>query len=458
MASNFYWRIGDTTYSVPLSATKVTTPSLCVDDNGTIKYVSLAPGTGPANNFHVYYNGVQYYATTGVSPNNWTNATVQWAGTGSLTGVSPGMMASDGKGKVIMAGNECTHYLFPADYNAQTLVSTDGGVTWSHSQIGAGWTISNQGSLGFLCIATNKTGTWIIASYRADLGDYSGAGYSVSTNDAASWSQVALLPGFDSWSSTDFASIPKDMHYGNGTWIVGGITAAHKGFSGSGSTYWTIFYGQATIDISTNNGASWTTKVLWSFDPSLGSSSTTKAIGADTITTLATDNKGVWIAAGIHYTTITNSEVLYSRSTDNGVTWSTPAVLWGPRNSINPTTPKCIATNGSGTWVIGGVDYTSSTTDIGVIVYSTDNGVTWSVPIQAPSSTITAQLIYDQGQFLMAGRTSYMTSTDGITWSDVGTLPGWTVTNPDITGLVYSGSRFVIVGKDSGNAMIQTSS
>jgi len=451
MASNFYWRIGDTTYSVPLSATKVTTPSLCVDDNGTIKYVSLAPGTGPANNFHVYYNGVQYYATTGVSPNNWTNATVQWAGTGSSTGVSPGMMASDGKGKVIMAGSECTHYLFPADYNAQTLVSTDGGVTWSHSQIGAGWTISNQGSLGGLCIATNKVGTWIIASQREDLGDYSGAGYSVSTNDGASWSWVALLPGFDSWSSTDFASIPKTMCYGNNTWIIGGITAAHLTLPDNQGI---VFFGQGTIDVSTNNGASWTTKVLWSFNPALGTAG--KAAGPDSVTALATDGKGVWIAAGIHYTAPTYSEVLCSRSSDNGATWSSPVVLWGPRNSINPTTPRCIATNGSGTWVIGGVDYTSSTTSIGVITYSTDNGVTWSVPNLAPTAAMTNQLIYDQGQFLMVGKTTYMTSTDGITWSDVGTLPGWT--NPTITGLVYSGSRFVIVGKDSGNAMIQTSS
>ncbi|HYB98153.1 MAG TPA: DUF4215 domain-containing protein, partial [Candidatus Limnocylindrales bacterium] len=98
------------------------------------------------------------------------------------------------------------------------------------------------------------------------------------------------------------------------------------------------------------------------------------------------DGRGTWItvwqASGAFGT---DFDILYSVSTDDGFTWSTPAALntnaAGDASNSSDERPD-IATDGDGTWIavwdrtIGGV---TTTSDIFYAV-STDDGATWSAP------------------------------------------------------------------------------
>ncbi len=91
---------------------------------------------------------------------------------------------------------------------------------------------------------------------------------------------------------------------------------------------------------------------------------------------LATDGAGHWIAAWSDFEAF-NQYVSIARSSDNGASWSTPMVF--ADESLEPS----IATDGTGTWVLAWQsDNFAAPGGDGDIIYSrsTDNGDTWSAP------------------------------------------------------------------------------
>lgn len=146
-----------------------------------------------------------------------------------------------------------------------------------------------------------------------------------------------------------------------------------------------------TLYRSTNDGVSWT-----QVDANIRAYGSVLYAGG-----------GVWGVA------VQNANTIY-RSTDNGVTWGAVAA---PRSSYG------LASNGAGTWVLGG----GSGQGVGTAFYarSTDNGLTWSEPGLTSTGTF-FRIIWDGVKFVASCRTAASSgnnagvavSTDlGQTWT-----------------------------------------
>lgn len=211
--------------------------------------------------------------------------------------------------------------------------STDNGVTWSQSVID---------SVRLTCLGTDKNGVWI-------LGTEAGA-VRRSTDNGATWAPVTV-PGI-----IGFAPGIRAVTDGLGTWVLAGSTKAARstdngvtwvalpdftnaiyGMATDGNGVWVACGSNGAIYRSSDNGASW--------------GSVTSPFGTALVYAVATDGNGVWVAVSSSH---------YSRSTDNGVTWS--AVSTSARGFD-------VATDGDGVWyALGGGD--------GFV--SNNNGVSWT--------------------------------------------------------------------------------
>jgi hypothetical protein len=105
--------------------------------------------------------------------------------------------------------------------------------------------------------------------------------------------------------------------------------------------------------------------------------------GADGGPSIATDGDGTWVAIWRSDDTLggildSTWDILFSRSVDDGETWSPPQLLSEPTSAFCSTND--LATDGSGTWV-------AVFSGAGLrLARSTDNGETWSVPHQVPGA------------------------------------------------------------------------
>ncbi len=256
------------------------------------------------------------------------------------------------------------------DPDILTVRSTDGGVTWTPpAALNANArTDSDHDKNPY--IATDGGGTWI-AVWRIgyDMDQY----FIRSTDNGATWTAPAALntnAGTDS-GDDDFARIAAD---GAGNWVA--VWQSNDETGGIGTDY------DVLTARSTDGGATWTAPAA--LNNNAGTDS-----GDDSYPQLATDGAGNWVAiwqstddfGGIG----TDADILTARSTDNGATWTAPAVLntnaavdgshdWNPR----------AATDGAGNWVvvwqspedIGGIG-----TDADILTArSTDDGATWTAP------------------------------------------------------------------------------
>jgi len=151
---------------------------------------------------------------------------------------------------------------------------------------------------------------------------------------------------------------------------------------------------------------------------------------------IATDRAGTWIIAwdsdsSLGGTIGNDGDILYSRSTDDGVNWSAPTYLNtnapDPLNWNAELEPR-LATDGAGTW-IAAWEVNGARTEV---ARSTDNGATWQPPAEVSSAGRgggTAPDIATDGEDRWgvvwtnrfgqaAGHIYYgVSSDDGATWS-----------------------------------------
>lgn len=277
-------------------------------------------------------------------------------------------------------------------------------------------------------LAADGAGTWVAVWFSLDsLGNTIGTDgdilFSRLTDGGAIWSAPAAL-NTNAGSDTGDDSSAMVSTDGNAIWVAAWVSSDSLDDS-IGSDY-DILYSR-----STDGGAS------WSGPAALNTNAGTDA-GSDTTPIVTTDADGTWVAAWVSSDSLDNSigldnDILYSRSTDGGVTWSAPNPLNTNAGSDagDDRMPR-ISTNGEGTWVTA---WESTDTldgaignDLDILVSrSTDGGLTWSAP-----AALNANAATDTGDDLEPN-----VSTDGeetwlAVWYSTDSLGGTVGTDPDV--------------------------
>ena len=290
--------------------------------------------------------------------------------------------------------------------------STDNGHSWSapsqlSSSLPGGYT---GGALPE--IVSDGNGLWLATWSSRDVED--DIMISRSTNAGASWSTATVLNG-NSGSSTVWdqgASLAPD---GNGNWVAAWEMADTS--QGSDS--------QVLVARSSNNGLSWSAPVTM-----------TSLNHLDGGPTVATNRAGAWVLTWASREPFgapdQDYEIVFSRSFDNGATWTARAPLnsnWMTDYPGDDSDPE-IVTDGKGTWRVvwtASEAYNPGGWDV-LIATSTNNGTTWTSSPQALNSSPGTN--YHQW--------SPRTATDGSgTWLSVWTDFSWNP--PDDQDIWYTG-------------------
>ncbi|UCE60007.1 MAG: exo-alpha-sialidase [Phycisphaerales bacterium] len=255
---------------------------------------------------------------------------------------------------------------------------------------------SDSGDDGAPQLTTNGQGDWLaVWPSNNDLGGTIGTDYDLlvarSTDNGASWTEPAPLntnAASDPGTADDY--LPQLATDGQGHWLA--VWVLWDWLGGPFGYDWDIFY-----SASTDNGASWT-------DPAPLNSNAATDRGWDESPHLATDGQGNWLCVwdsedkdggALDW----DADILFSRSTDNGASWTAQAPLNNNAASDDLAwdyAPR-LTTDGQGTWlavwryVDGNGETLGDDHDI-LFSLSTDIGASWTDP--APLNTNAA---FDSG-------------------------------------------------------------
>ncbi|MBK8270624.1 MAG: exo-alpha-sialidase [Planctomycetes bacterium] len=216
-------------------------------------------------------------------------------------------------------------------------------------------------------LASNGAGVWMVVWSAWDApGSDNDVWYSISIDDGATWSAIEALS--ENHTTDDVGDFwPSIANDGGSTWIVA----------------WTLRSPDTSDhDIvfrrSTDDGATWspTQTIHPYFDPE---------VGYDDLPEIACDGNGNWVLVfQSHNSALTGGDpdIVVSRSSDNGATWSLPQLLVPAMasDSLHHSRPR-LATDGAGIWVVVMTRYVSPAEDTDILYsVSQDNGATWTEP------------------------------------------------------------------------------
>jgi predicted neuraminidase len=230
-------------------------------------------------------------------------------------------------------------------------------------------------------IVTDGLGNWVAVWESTDtLGGTIGADVDIlvarSSDNGETWTPPAAL-NTNAATDSGHDRYPHIATDGGGNWVV--VWQSFDTLGGTVGNDWDIFVAR-----STNNGAT------WSSPETLNTNADTDA-GADVFPQIAADGSGVWVVVWQSNDTLgatigNDQDILFSRSIDDGVTWSDPEPLntnadtdaghdYGPR----------LAADGLGNWIVVWQSNDTLGNTIGgdfdiLFARSDDDGQTWSAP------------------------------------------------------------------------------
>ncbi|MBI5504302.1 MAG: exo-alpha-sialidase [Deltaproteobacteria bacterium] len=219
---------------------------------------------------------------------------------------------------------------------------------------------------------------------------------------------------------------------GSSTWV--GAWSSDNNLGGTIGDDFDLLFTRSTDDGET-----------WSAAASLYSNAASDGTAAETEPCVVSGSGGVWVAAYSSTNTLGDTigfdnDILFSRSTDNGATWSNPALLNSGGTvdeSLELDFQPSLATDGAGRWVavwkhsvLGG---SNPTADQIFFSSSSDNGATWSAQ-QMLGGSMTANIGLGQGNSVAYNGTGFIavwgsTENLGANGTD-GDIFYSTITNP----------------------------
>ncbi|UCE62458.1 MAG: exo-alpha-sialidase [Phycisphaerales bacterium] len=272
-----------------------------------------------------------------------------------------------------------------SDYDILIRRSTDEGANWTPEQ--ALNSNAATGGGGNCCTATDGNGNWV-AVWPAALGGEFGTDVDIvvsqSTDNGTTWTDRSPLNNNAASDSND------DMHPriatdGTGNWIAAWMT--EPDLPGDQEE-------DLLIARSTDNGATWATPIPLNTNAASDT-------GGDYLAVLAPDGLGNWVAVWYSDEQYigeppgndigTDCDILFSCSTDNGVTWTEPSVLnTNAASDTGEDKHPWVATDSAGNWVTvwwssDDLSGTVGTDEDILFSRSIDNGTTWTSP--APLNT-----------------------------------------------------------------------
>jgi len=225
--------------------------------------------------------------------------------------------------------------------------STDNGATWTPPAPLNTNAAADSGNDHYPEVMTDGGGNWLAVWISwDDLGGTIGTDGDIlvarSTDNGATWTPPAAL-------NTNAASDSGDDRYpqvtpdGGGNWV-----AVWFSWDDLGGTIGTD--GDILVARSTDNGATWT-------PPAPLNTNAASDSGYDHHPQVTTDGGGNWLAVWFSWDDLggtigTDADILVSRSTDNGATWTPPAPLNtnAATDSGNDQLPQ-VTTDGGGNWL-----------------------------------------------------------------------------------------------------------
>jgi cysteine-rich repeat protein len=278
-------------------------------------------------------------------------------------------LATDGQGTWLTVW--ATTGAFGADSDVLSARSTDHGISWT-SPVPVNGSAATDETFDFApAIATDGAGTWVVVWAATNGGD-TDIFVARSTNAGTTWSAPAPLYA-DAASDIGNDDRPQIAFDDAGTWLV--VWDAPGRFGNDRD----VLYAR-----SLDGGVGWTAPAA------VGSNATTDR-GTDQRPQAASDGAGGWLVVWASTDSLGNTigidfDILVTRSTDGGATWSPVRALNG--NAIGDQTlddrPQ-LATDRAGRWVVVWVSDDTLGNTVGpdldvLIARSVDGGITWSTP------------------------------------------------------------------------------
>ncbi|UCC30076.1 MAG: exo-alpha-sialidase [Phycisphaerales bacterium] len=226
--------------------------------------------------------------------------------------------------------------------------STDSGLTWSTLLPLNTNAETDSGNDHFPEVATDGLGNWVAVwssneNIAGTIGTDGDILFSRSTDNGQTWTDPGPL-NTNAASDSGFDLVPQVTANGDGTWVV--VWSSSDDLDGTIDTDWDILASH-----STDGGVSWTAPVA--LNGNAGSDS-----GDDWVYQITTDGRDNWVTVwfsndGLGGTAGADDDILVSRSTDGGATW-TPPILLNTNAGTDTGQDQFpdITTDAQGNWVV----------------------------------------------------------------------------------------------------------
>jgi len=255
--------------------------------------------------------------------------------------------------------------------------SMDNGVTWTAPTPLNTNAVSDGGSDNYAQLTTDGQGNWVAVWHSSDdLGGTIGTDQDIlftrSTDYGSTWTAPAPL-NTNAATDSGHDSACQLTTDGQGNWLA--VWESYDDLGGTIGTDKDVLFSRSVDD-----GTTWTAPLPLNTNGVSDS-------GYDARPQLTADTQGNWVALWYSDDDLggaigTDADVLFSRSTDNGATWTAPLALNtnAASDSADDLQPQ-LTTDGQGNWLAVWGSGEAFVTDFDILFsHSTDSGAIWSDP------------------------------------------------------------------------------